>query len=498
METISNSILLQRIGHAVINNFWQSALILLCLVVFFSFIKLKAIYKFRIAQFASLLLFVIFIISVFGFTNFNNTAFRSLSNTPIYLITFYRLNDYFNKVLPFLAFLYLFFLNFYIFSFFRSFFHTRMLSKSGLKRVPANWKLYTEEIEGILSISKKVSVFLSEKVTTPLTIGYLKPIILIPIACVNQLTVTQMEAVIIHELVHIKRADYLFNFMNTIATQILFFNPFLKRINKIIDEERENACDDFVLQFRFRPEDYASGLLTLARVQTSQTSLALKASENNDMLMRRVKRMLNLEGNNIYFSGLNKTIMLFVVSLIFMLVTKPVYNSELESNNAKPFMNGVSFNKNEIVTPYYANMLMGNSINIHPLKVMENLDKVKTALVEISKKAPKQYVESTKDIATIQNKPESEIIEDHFDLQDNFAKQVCENKIVLTPELYNQLLSYYNFKKMQNTVASMPSDSILIKENEDTKNSYKKVITIETTDCNGDSKSFNITIEVYQ
>ena len=73
----------------------------------------------------------------------------------------------------------------------------------------------------LFSLRKKVKIYLSGKIICPLTTGFLKPVILIPVAAVNQLTTEQMEAVILHELAHIKRADYLLYILQSLVRKNL-------------------------------------------------------------------------------------------------------------------------------------------------------------------------------------------------------------------------------------------------------------------------------------
>ncbi|MBC7587673.1 MAG: M56 family metallopeptidase [Chitinophagaceae bacterium] len=89
-----------------------------------------------------------------------------------------------------------------------------------------DWKIFVKQVSYQLGIKKNVNIYLSELVTTPMTIGFLKPIILVPLASINHLSAEQIEAVLLHELAHIKRLDYLFNLFLSVTETILFFNPF--------------------------------------------------------------------------------------------------------------------------------------------------------------------------------------------------------------------------------------------------------------------------------
>ena len=116
-----------------------------------------------------------------------------------------------------------------------------------------------------MGIKKDVRMWFSDLVDTPLTIGFWKPVILLPVAAINHLSLQQAEAIILHELNHIKRNDYFINFLIACMDIILFFNPFVRVLTNIIKSERENSCDDMVLQFRYDAGHYASALLLLEK-----------------------------------------------------------------------------------------------------------------------------------------------------------------------------------------------------------------------------------------
>ena len=82
----------------------------------------------------------------------------------------------------------------------------------------------------------------------PVVIGHLKPVILIPLGCLAGLPADQVEAILLHELAHIRRSDYFVNFLQNITESIFFFNPGLLWISSLIKEERENCCDDIALE----------------------------------------------------------------------------------------------------------------------------------------------------------------------------------------------------------------------------------------------------------
>jgi hypothetical protein len=130
-------------------------------------------------------------------------------------------------------------------------------------------------------------------VDTPLTLGFWKPVILLPMAAVNHLSIEQTETVILHELYHIKRNDYAVNLLIAVIDLLLFFNPFSRFITDIIKKERENSCDDLVLQFRYDPHTYVKALLLLEEKRMNHPQLTVAATgKNRYFLLNRVRRML--------------------------------------------------------------------------------------------------------------------------------------------------------------------------------------------------------------
>jgi hypothetical protein len=106
--------------------------------------------------------------------------------------------------------------------------------------------------------------------------------------------VQQVEAVLLHELSHIKRYDYLVNFIISIIHTVLYFNPFVKQFMKSIETERENCCDQLVLQFGYDKVGYASALLTLEKISAHSQVLAIAATGKN-YLLNRIEKIVGME-----------------------------------------------------------------------------------------------------------------------------------------------------------------------------------------------------------
>jgi bla regulator protein blaR1 len=112
---------------------------------------------------------------------------------------------------------------------------------------PAKWVERVKQLGGQLGIRQTVKLVESGLVRVPIVIGQLRPIIFIPLGLINQLPAGEMEAVLLHELAHIRRYDYVVNFLQQIAECLFFFNPGLLWISSLLREERENCCDDIAI-----------------------------------------------------------------------------------------------------------------------------------------------------------------------------------------------------------------------------------------------------------
>ena len=200
--------------------------------------------------------------------------------------------------LAYLSFIYLFAIALLFIRFYRQYYFSKKLITRGVQKANPEIRIFLQQMAGRFAIKKKIRIGLSDLVYTPLTLGFWKPVILLPVAIVNQLNIKQTEAIILHELNHIKQNDYLINLFITCLDILLFFNPFSRLLTGILLKERENCCDDMVLQFRYTPKEYAKALLILEQNRLSSIPLiSISATGNNKkLLLSRVQRIL--EGKN--------------------------------------------------------------------------------------------------------------------------------------------------------------------------------------------------------
>lgn len=141
-----------------------------------------------------------------------------------------------------------------------------------------------------LEMTGVVEIYKSATATTPQVFGWLKPVIVVPVAVLAQLPPEQLEAVLAHELAHIRRRDYLVNLLQTIVENVLFYHPAVWWTSSRIRMEREQCCDDLAVQVCGDKYQYSKALLSL---EEAKPAMALTASGPG--LKERIARLLGAQ-----------------------------------------------------------------------------------------------------------------------------------------------------------------------------------------------------------
>jgi uncharacterized protein (TIGR03067 family) len=141
-----------------------------------------------------------------------------------------------------------------------------------------------------LKISRTVRLLESIVVEVPTVIGWLKPVILLPVASVNSLTVPQLEAILAHELAHIRRADYAVNLVQSLIETLLFYHPAVWWMSARIRQEREHCCDDLATSISGDAASYVAALVRMEELRCEPRSVAVAARGGD--LLTRAKRLL--------------------------------------------------------------------------------------------------------------------------------------------------------------------------------------------------------------
>lgn len=161
----------------------------------------------------------------------------------------------------------------------------------GVCPAPEGWRAEIERLRTLLRIPRTVQLLESCLAEVPVVIGHIRPVILVPLGLLSGLPAGQVEAILLHELAHIHRCDYLVNIVQGSLESLFFYNPAVWWISHVIRTERENCCDDVVVAINGDAREYACALTTIEENRWPSREAALAASGGN--LMRRIQRLLN-------------------------------------------------------------------------------------------------------------------------------------------------------------------------------------------------------------
>ncbi len=277
---------LQSLGWGIANSLWQAGLLwMIYQLIVAGNKKLGAVFKHHLSLLLLVLSFVWFTITTIQ--NYSVIQHSGGIASAGWLYTTENLDT----ALQCLSVLYIGLLLLYTVQFTKRFTGLYFIQNRQLLKAPVSKRIFTEQTALHMGISKKVSIWLSENVDVPSVVGFFKPVILLPIAALNHLTTAQAESIILHELAHIKRNDYLVNLLQSFIELILFFNPFARLLGIAARKERENCCDDWVVNYQYSKHDYAAALLLLEQQRHQPVNLALAATSGKKNLLGRIQRL---------------------------------------------------------------------------------------------------------------------------------------------------------------------------------------------------------------
>lgn len=241
--------------------------------------------------------------------------------------------SFLNNYLPWLVGFYLLGIIWYSLRLSVNFFKNNQLKKKGIFELDEEWQEHIIRLSERMNIGRRLKTFFSRNVNTPMMIGFFKPVILLPLALMNHLTPQQFEAILLHELAHIRRNDYLLNLLQSVFDTILFFNPFTWWITNKIREERENCCDEMVLQLS-DPYQYARALLALEDPLKNRP-LVMTAVGNSSHLFHRIKKIIEMKNNPLNVRQKFITLLILMIATVSVAWLSPSENKVAHIDNQK-------------------------------------------------------------------------------------------------------------------------------------------------------------------
>ena len=178
-------------------------------------------------------------------------------------------------------------------------------------------------------------VFISPTVLQAMAVGYFKPMVLLPAAMLTQMSPEMLEAVIAHELAHIRRFDLWINLAQRVTETLLFYHPAVWWLSSCLRNERELCCDELAVKATGKPLAYATTLESVSRARFSakQPILATGLGQDNKPTLSRVRHILGLKPSqrNCPFSLAGVIAVLFLAAIIVPTVLAMTNQSDEET-----------------------------------------------------------------------------------------------------------------------------------------------------------------------
>ncbi len=169
--------------------------------------------------------------------------------------------------------------------------HLQRLRKRMVRKVDASLHATLGQLADKLGVGRAVELLESALVQVPTVVGWLRPVILLPASALTGLTTEQLEALLAHELAHVRRCDYVVNMLQTIVETLGFYHPAVWWVSHKIRVERENCCDDLAVGICGDRLRYARALTSMEEIRSGRGELAVAASGGN--LSGRIRRLVS-------------------------------------------------------------------------------------------------------------------------------------------------------------------------------------------------------------
>lgn len=156
--------------------------------------------------------------------------------------------------------------------------------------VPTDLSQRCHALQRRLTVAWPVRFLLSRRIDVPMVVGWLRPVVLIPVSAVTGLAPAQLDALILHELAHIRRFDTIINILLVAVETVLFYHPAVWQVSRQVRIEREHCCDDHAVSACGDAGAYVEAMTALESWKGA-SRLALAA--NGGMLKYRVARLLD-------------------------------------------------------------------------------------------------------------------------------------------------------------------------------------------------------------
>jgi|HubBroStandDraft_4_1064222.scaffolds.fasta_scaffold14996_2 beta-lactamase regulating signal transducer with metallopeptidase domain len=168
-------------------------------------------------------------------------------------------------------------------------FVTARLRSNANRPTPRHLQDALSRIAAQLGVSNPVRLLVSSLVEVPVVVGWFRPVVLMPVGALTGLAPEHLEALLAHELAHIRRHDYLVNVLQSVLEAVLFYHPAIWWVSNQIRKERELCCDDLAVAASGDALTYVRALADLESCRPTHVRAAIAA--NGGSLLHRIRRL---------------------------------------------------------------------------------------------------------------------------------------------------------------------------------------------------------------
>lgn len=338
------------------------------------------------------------------------------------------------------------------------------------------WKEKVAQLAQKINLNKGFILLESQLVKVPSVTGFFKPIILLPIGLLSHLPQDQIEAILLHELAHIKRKDYFVNIIQSFAETLFFFNPGLLWVSKLIKEERENCCDDIAISATQSKSNFVNALVSFQEYNLKSNVLVMGFGGKENHLLKRAKRIIYNDTKSLTIAEKSVVSLAFftAISMMFLFGNASLPESKEEQKSSLNHKNKIGkvadFDKNHTDD--------SSDYQIEQNKKTQEIDAQATIADEKAKIAEKKKIkdeadrESNKKVNTTETKSTSVYEKTTVTTTDNIAK-ITEKVVVnadnngeldanLTNLIINDLADYKIISGKKNLSYSLSNTKLVV------------------------------------
>jgi bla regulator protein blaR1 len=192
----------------------------------------------------------------------------------------------------------------------------KSLRTRDLSKLPEYWQSRIEELVSKIGLRIAMPVFLSPRISIPIVTGFIKPVILLPLAMLSSLDVRQVEAILLHEFYHVRNYDHWVNAIQNLIEILFFFHPATWWISTHVRREREKKVDEQVVVVTGKPLLYAAALITLETKRQINQQAAIAAVHSKNQLLIRIKNIMTMKNKKVNPGRKTAALLAILISLI--------------------------------------------------------------------------------------------------------------------------------------------------------------------------------------